>query len=86
MTASRNMNRFKEVTKIEIEGTYHERTDKFEYLGTVLNENDDMAVDVKVRIAKGNRFCCAFNNLIKSKNISRNAKLNIYGAVVRCNM
>jgi hypothetical protein len=40
------MNRFKEVTKIEVEGTYYERTDKFEYIGTTLNEND-MAMDVK---------------------------------------
>jgi hypothetical protein len=39
MIASQNMNRFKEVTKTEIEGTYYERTDKFEYLGTILNEN-----------------------------------------------
>jgi hypothetical protein len=41
------MNRFKEVAKIELEGTYYERTDKFEYLRTILNENDYMAMDVK---------------------------------------
>jgi hypothetical protein len=29
MIASQNTNRFKEVTKIEIEGTYYERTDIF---------------------------------------------------------
>jgi hypothetical protein len=40
------MKKFKEVTKIEIEGTYYERTDKSEYLRTILNEND-MAMDVK---------------------------------------
>jgi hypothetical protein len=48
MIASWNVNRFKEVTKIVIEGTSYKRTDKFEYLGTILNENDDMAVDIKV--------------------------------------
>jgi hypothetical protein len=47
MIASRNINRFKKFTKIEIEETCYERTDKFEYLGTVLNESYDMAVDVK---------------------------------------
>jgi hypothetical protein len=47
MITPQNMNRFKEVTKTEIEGTYYERTDKFEYLGTILSESDDMAVDVK---------------------------------------
>jgi hypothetical protein len=67
---------FKEVTKMEIEGTYFERADKFECLGTILNENDDMAMDVKARIAKGNKCCYALKNLIKSKNISRNAKLD----------
>jgi hypothetical protein len=81
MIASQNMNTFKEVTKIE--GTYYERTDKFEYLGTILNENDDMAMDVKAQIAEGNKCCCAIHNLIKSKNISRNAKLNIYRTIVR---
>jgi hypothetical protein len=82
MIASQNTNRFKEVTKIKIEGTYYERMDKFEYLGTVLNENYDIAMDVKARIAKGNKFCYALN-LIKSKNISRNTKLNIYRTIVR---
>jgi hypothetical protein len=48
MIASQNMIRFKEVTKIVIEGTSYERTDKFEYLGNILNENDDMAIDIKV--------------------------------------
>jgi hypothetical protein len=42
MIASRNMNRSKEVNKIVVEGTSYERTDRFEYLGTILNENDDM--------------------------------------------
>jgi hypothetical protein len=47
MIASRSMNRFKEVAKIEIEGNYCERTDKFKYLGIILNEDVDMAMDVK---------------------------------------
>jgi hypothetical protein len=42
-----------------------------------------MAMDVKARIAKGNKCCYALNNLIKSKNISRNAKLNFYRTIVR---
>jgi hypothetical protein len=77
------MNRFKDVTKIEMEETYYERTDKFESLGTVLNGNDGMAMDVKAQIAKENRCCYALNNLIKSKNLSRSAKLNIYKTIVR---
>jgi hypothetical protein len=83
MIASQNMIRFKEVTKIVIEGTSYERTDKFEYLGNILNENDDMAIDIKVRLAKGNKCYCALNNLIKSKHISRSAKLNIYRTIIR---
>jgi hypothetical protein len=76
------MNRFKEVTKIEVEGTYCERTGKCEYLGTILNENGNMALDVKARIAKGNKCCCALNSLIKTKIVSINAKLNIYRTTV----
>jgi hypothetical protein len=83
MIASRNMNRWKEVTKIVIEGTSYERTGKFEYLGTILNENDDMAMDIKARIATGNKCYYALNSLIKSKNISRSAKLNIYRTIIR---
>jgi hypothetical protein len=59
MIASRNLNRLKEVTKIETEGTYYERTRKFWYLETMLNENNYMAADVKARIAEGNRCCYA---------------------------
>jgi hypothetical protein len=44
---------------MKIERTYYKRTDKFEYLGTILNENDDMALDVKARIAKRNKCCYA---------------------------
>jgi hypothetical protein len=80
MIATWNMSRFKEG---ETEGTSYERTDKFEYLGTLLNENDDMAMDIKVRLAKGNKCYYALNNLIKSKNISRSAKLNIYRTIIR---
>jgi hypothetical protein len=47
MIAFRNMNRFKEVTKIEIGATYYERTDKCGYLGSVLNESDDVEMDVR---------------------------------------
>jgi hypothetical protein len=69
MIASRNMNRFREVTKIVIEGTSYKRTDEFEYLGNilVLNENDDMAMDIKARLAQGNKCYYALNNVIKSK-------------------
>jgi hypothetical protein len=42
-----------------------------------------MTMDVKAQIAKGNKCCYALNNLITSKNISRNAKLNIYRTIVR---
>jgi hypothetical protein len=45
MIATWNMSRFKEG---ETEGNSYERTDKFEYLATLLNENDDMAMDIKV--------------------------------------
>jgi hypothetical protein len=54
MIASRNMNRWKEVTKILIEGTSYERTDKFEYIGTVLNKSY-MAMDIKPRLLKANK-------------------------------
>jgi hypothetical protein len=37
-----------------IEGTSYKRTDKFEYIGTVLNKSD-MAMDIKPRLLKGNK-------------------------------
>jgi hypothetical protein len=42
-----------------------------------------MAMDIKVRLAKGNKCYYALNNVIKSKKISRSAKLDIYRTITR---
>jgi hypothetical protein len=42
-----------------------------------------MTMDIKARLAKGNKYNYALNNLIKSKNISRSPKLNIYRTIIR---
>jgi hypothetical protein len=44
-----------------------------------------MAMDIKVRLAKGNKCYYALNNVTKSnkRNTSRSAELNIYRTIIR---
>jgi predicted ATP-dependent endonuclease of OLD family len=42
-----------------------------------------MAMDIKARLAKGNKCYYALKNTVKSKNIWRSLKLNIYSIIIR---
>ena len=77
LIASRNTTKWNGVNEININDIFYDRVRRFEYLGTILTENDDMSLEIKARLTKGNRYY-ALSDVIKSKNISRNCKLNIY--------
>jgi hypothetical protein len=64
MIASRKKERWNGVENIETKVTYLERVDKFEYVGAIIPENDDMEVEIKARLTKGNRCYYALGNLM----------------------
>ena len=65
-------------------GTYtFENVVNFEYLGTLITQNNKISEDIKRRIIIGNRAYFANLKLIKSKLLTRKTKLKIYKTLIR---
>ena len=60
-----------------------DRTSDFIYLGTNLNENNLVEVEIIKRLQAGNRAYYGCINLLGSRRLSRSTKLRIYNAVIR---
>ena len=83
MTMSRE-ERGKESSKnLEIRNYIFEKVNQFKYLGSVIHENNDLLIEIKERIAAGNKAYFSCNNMLKSKNINRNTKKIIYKTIIR---
>jgi hypothetical protein len=57
--------------------------ENFNYLGSILNADNKMNIEIAERIAKGNKAYCANAKLIKSKFVKRNTKTKIYKTALR---
>jgi sorting nexin-29 len=55
-----------------------EKVNNLIYLGSILNENDQMQFEIAERIRKGNRAYYANVKLLKSKLLKRSTKMRIY--------
>jgi hypothetical protein len=64
----------------EIPNFAFEHVENFNYLGSILNADNKMHIEISERIAKGNTLT---QNLIKSKFLKRNTKMKIYKTIVR---
>jgi hypothetical protein len=51
--------------------------EKFNYMGSILNADKKMSIEIAERIAKGNKAYYANAKLIKSKFLKKNAKMKI---------
>ena len=60
-----------------------ERVDTFKYLGSSLNERNEILPEIKERIAAGNRAYFSLQNVFRSKNISKRTKKVIYKTIIR---
>jgi hypothetical protein len=60
----------------------YERVETFKYLGTVLNEGNDIGVEIRSRVSAGNKCYYALCSVTKSKSISRQSKLKIYRTII----
>ena len=56
---------------------------KFKYLGSTVTSDNDIAEEVKIRIAAGSRCAWAMKSILKSRNISRKTKLQTYITIIR---
>jgi hypothetical protein len=61
----------------------YERVETFQYLGTVLNEGNDIGVEIRSRVSAGNRYYYALGSVTKSKSTSRQSTLKIYHMIIK---
>jgi len=60
-----------------------ENVENFNYLGSILNADNKMNIEIAERIAKGNKAYYANAKLIKSKFLNKNTKMKIYKMTIR---
>jgi hypothetical protein len=69
--------------KFEIGDHSFERTGSFKYLGVVVTTKNEVSTEIQTGIAAGNGCYFALQRILKSKNISRKAKLAIYKTIIK---
>ena len=73
----------KDITHLKIDNFASESMENFNYLGSILNADNKMNIEITDRIAKGNKAYYANAKLIKSKFLKKNNKLKIYKTIIR---
>jgi len=62
---------------VRIDNSTFERVGDFKYLGTTLTNQNSIAEEIKSRLRSGNACCHSVQNLLSSRLLSRNLKINI---------
>lgn len=68
---------------VSINGCNYEEVDTFKYLGVLITQGNTADMDMRHKIAAGNRCLRALNKTMSSRYISKKAKLTLYKTVVR---
>ena len=68
---------------IKIRNQTFEKVNQFKYLGSILNERNELMIEIKERISAGNRAYFSSQNILKNKNITRETKKTLYKTVIR---
>jgi hypothetical protein len=67
---------------LQINNYSFEKVNNFIYLGSMLNENNQMQFEIAERIRKGNGAYYANAKLLKSKLLKRSTKMRIYVTLI----
>ena len=73
----------KDITHLNIDNYASENVKNFNYLGSILNADNKMNIEIAERIAKGNKAYYANAKLMKSKFLKKNTKMKIYKTMIR---
>ncbi|KAJ3648345.1 hypothetical protein Zmor_020155 [Zophobas morio] len=67
------------------EGTTYEfeEVNRFKYLGVVITNKNEMNEEIEERIAKANKSVGRLNRFLRSKNVTRRTKKQVYKTIVR---
>ena len=67
---------------VKIDNSSIERVEEFKYLGTTLTNQNSIEEEIKSRLKLGNACYYSVQNLLSSRLLSKNVKINIYTRVV----
>ena len=64
--------------RVDITSSTFERVEEFKYLGTTLTSQNSIPEEIKSRLRSGNACYHSVQNLLSSRLLSKNFKINIY--------
>jgi len=67
---------------VRIDNSTFDRVEGFKYLGTTLTNQDSIAEDSKSKLKSGNACHHSVQNLLSSRLLSKNLKIEIYRTVI----
>lgn len=70
-------------THLEVGAYKFKRVQKFQYLGTLITQNNEIQGEIKARINAGSRCFFGLNKLFKSRILSKNLKIQLYITLIR---
>jgi hypothetical protein len=76
-------NRTNGLSNIKLNGQPYEGISSFKYLGSIVAYNNDVMVDIKEKIAAGNRCLCALDNVLKARPTAKEIKIRIYKTIIK---
>jgi len=71
------------VKTIELMGKKYEKVEFFKYLGSVMTSLNDVATEIRSKIAVGNKCYCALGPILKRRSISQSIKIRLYKTIIR---
>jgi hypothetical protein len=71
MIMTRNKDKWQRVQDFTSGEASCERVDTFKYLGSVLNEENDIGLEIRSRVMAGNKCYYALGSIMRSKSISQ---------------
>jgi len=77
MVMSRDQNSGR-IQSVRIDNSTFERVEEFKYLGTTLTNQNSIAEEIKRRLRLGNACYHSVQNLLSSRLLYKNLKINIY--------
>jgi hypothetical protein len=72
-----------DITHLNIDNFAFENVKNFNHLGSILNADRKMNIEIAERIAKGNKAYYANAKLTKSKFLKKNTKMKIHKMMIR---
>ena len=83
MVNSRKKETFRNIKSFECNGGVYERVNEFKYLGAQINDQNEMHLEIRARMAAGNRCYYALQKLLRSSYLNRKLKILVYRVVIR---